>query len=249
MNSSRTVLTLVAAALLTGASAHASVVTLNGTCEINGPCDATTLQNTAISSGQSIPQTAFSFFYTFAGTTDKYNISGNYAASYGSGGNAFQVNLGIAYVSNSTNTASLGDTLTVNVFQDIFDNSPGTFDGTYTESVPVTISGSIGSDSSVTANLFYDGEGVGAVGPFVGPGTYLGQQSAYLTGLTGNYLYEDFQFTYNITAGTNAGGGIMVTPTPAVPEPMEMIPVSFSLVIFICVTLTIKRRQSSHKGN
>jgi hypothetical protein len=145
--------------------------------------------------------------------------------------------------SNPLAVLSNADTLTINVLQNVYDNSPGTFDGLYTENVPVTISGAIGTGSSVTANLFYDGQGVGQVGPFVGAGNYNGSASAYLplpgrTDLTGDYLYEDFQFIYDFAPGTDPGaGGGTPFANENTPEPAETLPMALAFGLLICVTL------------
>jgi hypothetical protein len=213
-----TALIFVAIAQFMGTAAHAAVVQLNGTCEV-GSCS--TLQADALTFGTGIGTTPFNFNYTFA-NTDEYAVSGTYSASYGASGSLFSVTLGVTYLGNSSSGPSQADSFDVDVLQDIFDNGPGTFDGTYTESVPVSIFGAVGPGSSVAAQLLWDGQSVGLIGPFVGDGTYSGSNAANLTGLTGDYLDGDFQFIYNFAAGTQAGAGSSVASST--PEPAETIP-------------------------
>jgi hypothetical protein len=228
MNLYLTVSMFVAAAQFTGIAAQASILQVNGTCEA-GNC-AGTPQSDAISFGTDIPITPFGFEFTFA-NTDTYNISGTYAASYGSGGTVFSVSLGVTYLGNSVSGPSSADSLTVDVFQDIFDDSPGTFDGTYTESIPVSIFGAVGAGTNVSAQLLWDGQSVGLIGPFVGDGTFSGDSSANLTGLTGDFLAGDFQFIYNFAAGTDPGAGASVLNST--PEPVETIPAALAIVAAI----------------
>jgi hypothetical protein len=236
-----TALLFVAAAQFTGTAAQAAIVKLSGTCEV-GNCSA--LMADAITYGTSVPTTPFSFNYTFA-NTDEYSVNGTYAASYGAAGSLFQVTLGVTYVGNSTNSASQSDAFNINIRQDIFDNSPGTFDGTYTESIPVSIFGAVGSGSSVAAELLWDGQSVGLIGPFVGDGSFYGSKSANLTGLTGNYLAGDFRFMFNFAAGTQPGAGSSVPNST--PEPAETIPAALMLGATL-MFIGHKKRQSFDKG-
>lgn len=234
-----TLFPMITAALLTGANAQAAAIELNGACEV-GSC--ATVQADAISYGQSVATTPFNFNYTFGGTTDTYDVSGTYAASYGANGSVFVADVAAMYVGNSTNTKSKGDMFTIDVLQSIFDNGPGSFDGLYTETVPVTIGISVGPNTLVSADLFYNGQGVGLVGPFIGTGTYYGQAQSNLTGLTGNYLNADFQFSYVFTAGATAGAGAAVVVSSATPEPAETIPAALACGLFVWAVIVRRRR-------
>jgi hypothetical protein len=102
----------------------------------------------------------------------------------------------------------------------------------------------------VSAELFFDGQGLGLVGPF-GPGSHYGQNSVNLTGLsnpqdpTGNTLLADYQFTYDFQAGT-APGASASSPSP-VPEPAQTLPVGLALAGIACYCLLARRRSSYTK--
>jgi len=245
----------VAVALFTEVAARANAIDTgilltpaggSGTCEV-GLCDSASLQNGAINqyhngNANSIPSTPFNFNYTFAGTTDKYNVSGSYVAIYNAGGTTFEVFPTVEYLSNGGSTNSLGDALTLDFLQDFFDDSPGTFNGTYVESAPLNLA----AKTSVTTNLFWDGQAVGALGPFVGPGTFNPSTSNNLTGLTGNYLDGDFQFTFTFAAGATPGTAATLPP---VPEPAQTVPAGLALIVMACIRLNRKRSARLRKPN
>jgi hypothetical protein len=220
----------VAAAQFMGTAAQATVLEINGTCQV-GSCS--TVMADAITSGTTIPVTPFSITYTTA-NTDRFGITGTFTASYGSAGSLFGVTLDVKYLGNSSTGVSQGDTLTVDFLQDIFDSGPGTFNGTYTEVIPLAMSGTLGSGSNVSGQLLWDGQSIGVVGPLVGDGSLTGTKSANLTGLTGNYLSGDFNFVVDFAQGTMPGAQSIVSNS--VPEPAETIPVALvigaALILF-----------------
>jgi uncharacterized protein (TIGR03437 family) len=181
---------------------------VNSICMV-GSCDDVSLQVGALNNSgnaDSIPSTPFNFTYTFPATTDKYILSGSYLSSYDESGIVFTVLVAATYVGNSGGTSSQGDSFTLDFLQDIFDNGPGTFDGTYTETLPVTLA----ANTSVAGNLFWNGQGVGALGPFVGPGSFDGFTSNNLARLDGDYLEGDFRFTFNFVTGAVPGATALV---------------------------------------
>jgi hypothetical protein len=228
---SHTLIPMVAAALLSGPNAQATAISVNGTCEL-GTCASPD----SITSSTPIPTTPFSFAFT-AGSGDTFNIAGTYAASYGAGGSSFVVTVGATYTGG---TPSHADTLTIDMFQNIFDNGPGTFSGTYAENVPLTLA----AGTSATANLFVGvgtpTMGVGLVGPFTGPGNFDGKASANLTLPAGNTLAEEFQFTESFAAGLVAGTTVSVT---AAPEPPETIIAALACALFVCAKIFKKRSE------
>ena len=221
----------VAAFLLSAAVAKPAAITLNGTCEL-GNCSSVD----SVSNGQSVGPANFNFNYSFA-DGDIYNLSGTYSASYSTiNGSSIGLGLSATYTGSSPSVGN--DVLTFDLLQNYFDNSAGSFDGTYHETAPVTLSGNVGAGSTVTAQLSYDGQGIGLLGPY-GPGTNLGQQSAYLTGLDGNYLDADFNFTFHFLAGTQPGaGGTSPAPTP---EPALLLPLGAG---FLALISRLKHRKS-----
>lgn len=232
--------------LLSGQNANATAIQVNGTCEVNF-CGGAALDISALKLNQSVSTTSFDFFFTFA-NTDEYEISGTYAASYdATNGTVIQVTAIADYVTNGTASASAADVLTLDYLQHYQNVGPGTWDGTYTESVPVTIGANVGAGTSVSADLFWDGQGVGVIGPFTGPGSYYGAASNNLTGLTGAFLDADFQYTFNFAAGAQAGAGVTVPLTSATPEPAQLIPAGLTLSFFVFTMLRRKAYESRNK--
>ena len=220
MSSRFSALSITTLALCFSSLAFPAAITVNSTCEV-GNCSSVD----SVSSGQSVGPANFNFNYVFA-NGDIYNLAGTYSASYGNDGSAIVINFSAIYTGA---TASVGnDVLTFDILQNYFDNSPGTFDGTYTENVPVTLGTNVGAGSNITAQLFYDGKGVGLVGPF-GVGTNYASKSANLTGLTGDYLDADFNFTFDFMAGSQPGSGGTVSSTT--PEPAQLLPFGGSLLL------------------
>jgi hypothetical protein len=228
---------LFSIALFTTGTAKASVITLNGVCEVNSPCDSTTLANTAILYGGVSGPANFDFFYT-AMSGDLYEISGQFFASYGSSGSVFSVDMNVVYSASNAGPSSALDVLDLDVLQDVYDPGPGTYDGYYTEVVPATIGPNLGSTAILKANVLYDNQGVGQL-TFSGPGNYYQTASADLTGLNGDYLYEDFQLQYLLGPGALPGSGVSVLPGSA-PEPAETIPAAIALGL--CAIVVLKRK-------
>jgi hypothetical protein len=218
--------------------AKPAAIDVNGTCEV-GNCSSVD----SLSLGQSIGLSPFNFNYV-AGA-DTYNLSGSYAASYTASGTFIAVFISAIYTGSSPSTGN--DTLTFNMLQNYFNSGPGTWDGTYTEHVPLVIGGQVGPSSSVTGNLFYDGQGVGQVGPFIGSGSYNADQSANLTGLDGDTLAADFQFVFDFTPGTQPGAGATVAFSSTVPEPAQTIPAALALSALLGIGLMRLRSRTSKK--
>jgi MYXO-CTERM domain-containing protein len=196
-----------------------STLNVNGTCY--GPCSTT-----ALSTGQS------TFGYTDGTITvgaDTFSLHASYGASYDhSAGSFITIDPTVTY----TGTGLSGnDTITIDFLQNYFDNVGSSFDGTYTEHVPLQLSAATGG----TVELFIDGQGVGAVGPY-GPGSYDVTKSADLSGLTSTTLAYDYQFVFTFNG---ASPGATASSTP---EPAQTIPAALSLAGFALVALR-RRKQ------
>ena len=201
----------------------ASSIVVNGTCEA-GTCPLVdTLASGSSTSG------AFNFDYTF-GNTDKYNVFGDYAATNPiSGDTTIYFNVTVIYTGNATSTASLNDVFTIDDLQDY--TVLTSLDGDYFENSAAGIGGLIASGSSFSAQLSFNGNGLGILGPFTGPGNYYATSDLDLTGLT-SPLVADFQFQFDFAAGSNVGSYITTVP---VPEPGSMAPVAAILAFGLCV--------------
>jgi hypothetical protein len=131
-----------------------------------------------------------------------------------------------------------GDSFTVNVLQDFNGGGPGNWNSPpdYTEHVPATV----GNFTTFSFNDCFDSNTacVGAVGP-LGPGSYNQTVTTPLTGLTGQYLAENFEFTFDFGPGAPAGAGDTVLA--GAPEPVQTIPVALALVGFASAWLIRKR--------
>jgi hypothetical protein len=217
--------------LMVPAFARAASIEINGTCEA-GDCTTAGLQSSAISYGQSTgPNTLALSDYTVGSDPYDINIT-SYGATYLSGTYIY-IDFSATYVGSSPSTSA--DTIQIDELQDFYSNIPGTWDGDYTENVPVIV----GSGTTFQANLCYNGRAstacVGQVGP-VGAGTYNFALSNGLTGLGGgDYLAADFDFVLNFPEGTAPGTAIDVVSS--VPEPGQTIPVAVLLVVLVCATL------------
>jgi hypothetical protein len=200
-------------------AAFAADIQINGVCVV-GTCPPPSGTSDAIQFGQSIASVG-SYPLTFA-DTDTYLITWSYSASYDASGTEIVINPAATYTGASP---SLGnDVITFNFFQNIYDDSPGSWDGLYTETVPLALYGNVGAGSTVSGELFWDGQGLGLVGPF-GVGYHSGQNSATLTGLDDPTLAAEYEFTYDFQAGTQPGGG----GDSPVPEPYEALPLGLAL--------------------
>jgi hypothetical protein len=199
--------------LLLPTLALSAVLTVNAP---PGPIDSLNL-------GDSVGPTAFNLNQTVNG--DNYNLTGTYSTSYtATGGTFIGLSVNAAYLGSSP-TAS-ADTLTVDVFQNFFNSSPGNWDGTYPES-----SGDIdaGPGRSVSVQAFWGGQALPLLGPYSSP-TPNKLASGDLIGLNGDTLTGELQVTFDFAAGTNPGASASsLSVSSAVPEPGFM-PVGFALL-------------------
>jgi hypothetical protein len=153
---------------------------------------------------------------------DVYNVSGSYFASYtAAGGTSISIDPVIKYLGSSATATN--DAISISFTQAFFDTRTGVWDGHYTSSTPVNIMGSVGAGSSLTAEVLYDGQSLGAMTGSSGVLT----SAADLTGLTGDTLTASYDLTYDLNAGTEPGASIS---SSSVPEPVEALPVGVGLM-------------------
>lgn len=251
---SRNSRTAVLALALAGA-AHASIITniqyQSGattyclSTSTSGACAGITTAG-ALTNGSNTSNT---FSYTITLTDgDKYLLTGNYSASYTeANGSLFSVNPILTYVSGTAQA----DTIVVDWFEGVFDNSNGSYNGLYTENANLCNGTGLGSGSSVKAQYIVNSGDVNnssstdgtntalpALGPYSGAGCQNSSNSMTLSGLTNNLIGLDWEFTFNFAAGSSPGAseGVM-------PEPAETIPAALTLGWFAYVTLRRKQRK------
>ena len=209
--------------LLTPLAMEAGAITVNSTCYVGDCANVDSVGNGQSTTG------SFDINYTF-GDGDEYNISGTYGASYSSiGGSTIAIDPTVNYLGSGPTLGT--DTIVLDFYQNYYDPSCCTWAGTYTESVPLNASGQFGAGSEMQGELFYDGVGVGLVGPDPAPGTYFVTESSNLDfgavddGLA--TLSADYNFQYKFGAGTAPGAG----ETASTPEPASFVLCGFALVL------------------
>ena len=176
-----------------------AAIEVNGTtCEVGSCASPGTLNP-----GQSIPSQTFSFYYTLP-NTDEFLITGTYSASGSASGNAPSISFEATatFVGNSTHTSFSTDTVSVDLLQKFaYNNNP---DGTYSEIATLSAPNvPPGSYSETTAQLSFDGKGIGLLGVSSGGGTVTEEQTADLTGLS-NPSLADFNYTFTLVPSGNA---------------------------------------------
>jgi hypothetical protein len=205
-------------------AAKSASIVVNGTCE-------PTCSSGALADGQSTSG-SFNFDYTF-GDGDVYDVSGSYGASYSNvTGSTIVVNPTFTYTGATPSAGN--DTINFDLYQFYFDAKCCTWAGTYSESVPLSLSSATGPGSTIAGQLLFDSQSVGLAGPF-GPGNYLVSESADLDFGALNdspFLLADYQFTAQFDAGTQTGAGASGAPTP---EPAMDLACGFGLILFVCI--------------
>lgn len=149
----------------------------------------------------------FSFIYTFA-DTDMYSVSGSYSTSYIGGTTKIAFTTDVGYIGNSTHTVtSSTDVLTLDLLQDY--NFTGNPNGLYSSHSILFLPPVTGAGSFTEAQVFYDSQSTGLMGPYSGTTPQSFSTSATLNGLT-TPLDANFQFVYSFAPGT-----------APIPEPTE----------------------------
>ena len=205
-----------------------------------GLCDAVEINGTCVSGSCTTPD-AISYPGSSSGSNstnitvngDTFNVLTSFSATFNGSGTSMTADPTVTYTGSSplTNT----DAITINFFQRFY--YPGTsvtWNGTYNENFPFTVA----TDTTAAAELFIDGQGIGAVGPY-GPGSYNVSKSANLSGLNGNYLTYDFQYTFDFNPGAAPG-----TTVSSTPEPAQTIPVASAIVGCGLFGLIRRRKQA-----
>jgi hypothetical protein len=208
-------LTLLAGFLIAPALGLSSTITVNGIfCEA-GTCP--TVDTLAFGSSTS---GSFNFDLLFA-NTDRYNITGQFSANNPTtGATAIQFNATAVFAGNSTSTSSQHDLLTIDDLQNY--TVPHSLNGNYFEDTSAFIGGPIAPASSFSAELSYNGNGLGVLGPFTVPGSNFASASRDLLGLT-SPLEADFQFNFDFATGSRVGSFISTVPEPGGVVPLTVI--------------------------
>lgn len=224
--------------LLTPLAIQAGAISINSTCEVGNCTDVGSIGNGQSTNG------SFNFDYMF-GDGDTYDISGTYGATYSTiGGSTISIDPTVTYI--GTDPTAGTDTIVFDFYQDYFDPSCCTWAGTYTESVPLEASGNFGAGSRMSGDLFYDGKGVGRVGPFPAPGAYFVTESNNLDFGKDNTiatLSADYNFHFRFGKGTDPGADESASPTP---EPATFLLCGSVLVLGSMFLIRRNKARSQH---
>jgi len=233
--------TLFAAALLLlPCAALATDISINSVCT-QGTCPPPTGSSDAVGIAPAPSSTSGSGSTNITLGTDTYSISWVYSASYGAGGSSILVDPTVTYTGTSPSTSA--DTITFDLFQSYYDTTPGSWAGTYHETVPLFLSSGVGTGSYEEAQLCYDSDCLPLV-QLLGPGSTSATHSAALdfgAADTANNLVAEYEFTYGFGIGTTSGS---VATSPTVPEPAEALPLGLALLGFACYRVVVRRRSS-----
>jgi len=220
--------TTVAIVLVVGGmAARADLVTVTGgspSCAAGTGCPSYTTP--VVAPNSTLSTTPFAFTLT-APSTDTYAVTGTTFASYYDGfGTVFQVDVAVTYTGTTGNPSAASvaeDQFKIDDYVNFLDSRSGTWNGTYTDQAGATVTSGLATGSNFSFDVIYDtNQDVGLLGPFTGSTDYA-HDSANLTGLgSGNFLDGDYEFSYDIKAGTVVGSSISITAP--VPEPRETLP-------------------------
>jgi hypothetical protein len=230
--------------LIAPALALPSSIEVNSVCEV-GTCP---LPTDTLAPGSSIPETDFNFTVDVNG--DPFDIFGDYSAynTSNSPSGSVGIALDVTAVYEGSSPTAQDDEIFV---EDLQNNTvPGSFSlaGTYGESLTASFDGPVANNTSVRGQMFFNGDGLGTVGPFSGPAS---QSMSAPLGLTGTILDEDFQVVLDFGKGTQSGSsstgvvtGSTIAPTP---EPTGIIPVAVVLALCLGIPAIRRARLSSDK--
>ncbi len=208
------------------ASGNGGSVTI---CEFGAACPDPFSTTTAVGISPSpiANSGTYSFVYTFA-DLDQYTVTGTWSADYTTGTDVI-FNPTVTYLGYNGNTshASVGnDTLTLDLYQNFYDNTPGTWSGppAACEYFGVTVA----PNSSATADLSYGGQQIGTL--TAGPGTSNQSLCTVLTipppTGTAPFLASDFDMTFTFADNTapNTTTTVFAIPEPssAPPQPLRL---------------------------
>ena len=131
--------------LLLPSAVSAADIQINSAC-VFGACPPPAGVSDALQYGQSIGLTNVNYLATV--NSDAYSISLAYSASYTAAGTAIFVNPTVTYV--GVGPSLNNDVISINFFQNYYDASSGSWDGAYTETVPLALLGNVGAGSTVS---------------------------------------------------------------------------------------------------
>jgi hypothetical protein len=180
--------------LLAPALAQSAAISANGTCVFGNCSSPGTLSSTDTVSGTQ------NFTYTF-GNGDTYNVTTTYSAD-----DTINMNFSVngAYVGNNGNSkapSAGNDTLKIDFLQNFAYTGSSSADATASATL-MEEGNAPGSYSE--AQLFFDGQGVGLMGPYYGQGTESVSSGPTTISNLGNPIDGDFNFTLFFAAGTTA---------------------------------------------
>jgi hypothetical protein len=192
-----------AVCLIAPTLAFSTAVSINGSCPVGSCSNVDTLPEGGGLDG------SLSTTYTFQ-NGDPYQITGHYGAtSSADEGTNLNVNVTAVYLGT---TPSQRDVLSISFLQNFA--LSGSLDGYYDEDTQASVLGATGPGSTFAAQLSYNGNGLGVMGPY-GDGYNTGTGEVFLTGLT-SPLAADYNFVYTFGSGSEYGATIS---SLALPEP------------------------------
>jgi hypothetical protein len=233
---------IVAAALLVPSAAFGASFTIDGVCVQGVACPLPSGSGDALSSGES--ESGFgppspSNVLTL-GDGDTYSIAWTYSASFNAGGTNISFEPTVTYTGTSATTTA--DDITLDMFENYYTSGVGVnWNGAYTEDAALVLSGA-GPGSSLTAQLCYDGTCLAALTQS-GNGSSTKTNTQTLTGLTGNTLSAEYEFTFDFAPGTSSGS--TGSSPPSIPEPAQTLPVGLALLSFACYHVVARRRSNA----
>jgi hypothetical protein len=223
----------VAALLAAPIAAFPAAVTLTVGSTVNceyGPCSSVD----TLSAGQT---TSGNVAVTFNVNGDQYSLSSPFsAADHDPNGTSISFSPTVTYL--GTSPTAQADKFTIDFLQNYSYSGPlnGYY---YDESTLGTLNGKAAPSSNFTAQLFYNGQGLGLMGPFY-VGTSSGDGEKQLYGLS-SPLTADYQFVYDFAAGTLPGAGASAPNAPsATPEPSAY---ALTLLGGIAALMSSRRRR------
>jgi hypothetical protein len=202
-------------------------------------CDATSVNGTCVYGDCTTPD-SLSNSSTSSSTSNIINVGGSpfdvlTSFSATASGTSFNYSFGLEVVYVGTVPLPTTETVSIAFLQNFLDPNTTSWDGTYTFNDSENLSAGV----SFTSNLLIDGQSVGPIGPFDGPGLVGGNGQATLTGLDGDTLLLEQLDSFTFAAGDDPGTGVNVpAPTPT-PEPSSMLLLTTGLGL----TVTAARRR------
>ena len=218
-------------------AAKPGAIEINGICQPTYDCTTAGLQSGALGNGKSASG-SFSINDTL-GDGDTYNISGDFFSSYSNTtGNEIVINPVAKYTGPGPSAGT--DTITLDFLQDFLDPRPGSWAGPYTETIPLSSTGSFGPGSSIGAQLLYDTVGIGAVS-CPAPGSCFFEETTSLdfgAADSSSFLAADYNFTFVFGRGTAVGA----LAAAGAPEPAMLMPGGLAL---LAIGLMVWRKRST----